>query len=197
MSENNLRTQCIQLAFDELDQGNIGALSLRAMARSLGVSHQAPYRHFVSKDDLMRCLRDECFIHFAASLEARPQGKHPWLNLRSMGVAYVQYALDFPHRYRMMFEPLAAESNPDAGTLGHAQAAFLILRKQLEAIKKSLPNNSRLDPQADAMFIWSCLHGLVSLLENPLTDTLPVRESVLKNLVEHVLNRLGDALGRA
>ena len=74
------------------------------------------------------------------------------------------------------------------------QYTFLLLRDQLELIKKSNPEAGELDPQADAMFIWSCLHGLVSLLENPLTDKLPVRESVLKNLVDHVLDRVGTGL---
>ncbi|WP_334120452.1 TetR/AcrR family transcriptional regulator [Limnobacter sp.] len=194
MDEDDLKNRCLTLAFNELDSGQINDLSLRAIARDLGVSHQAPYRHFKSKDDLLRTMTLACFRQFSETLDKRAKGNYEWKNLRSMGVAYIHYALNYPHRYRLMFNEYQAGNGMGGEVLKQVQYSFLLLRDQLELIKKSNPEAGELDPQADAMFIWSCLHGLVSLLENPLTDKLPVRESVLKNLVDHVLDRIGTGL---
>ena len=111
-----------------------------------------------------------------------------------MGLAYIRYAVSYPHRYRLMFSEHHNGFALSGEALKRAQHSFLMLRDQLDLIKKSNSNAQQIDPQADAMFIWSSLHGLVSLLENPLTDKLPVRESVLKNLVDHVLDRIGTGI---
>jgi len=194
MTEDDLKSRCLAKAFDELDRGRISALSLRAIARDLDVSHQAPYRHFKSKDDLLSDLTSECFKHFSEHLNARTQGENEWQGLRLMGLAYIRYAVSYPHRYRLMFSEHHNGFALSGEALKRAQHSFLMLRDQLDLIKKSNSNAQQIDPQADAMFIWSSLHGLVSLLENPLTDKLPVRESVLKNLVDHVLDRIGTGI---
>jgi len=194
MTEDDLKSRCLAKAFDELDRGRISALSLRAIARDLDVSHQAPYRHFKSKDDLLSDLTSECFKHFSEHLNARTQGENEWQGLRLMGLAYIRYAVSYPHRYRLMFSEHHNGFALSGEALKRAQHSFLMLRDQLDLIKKSNSDAQQIDPQADAMFIWSSLHGLVSLLENPLTDKLPVRESVLKNLVDHVLGRIGTGI---
>lgn len=194
MTEDDLKSRCLAKAFDELDRGRISELSLRAIARDLDVSHQAPYRHFKSKDDLLSDLTSECFKHFSEHLNARTQGENEWQGLRLMGLAYIRYAVSYPHRYRLMFSEHHNGFALSGEALKRAQHSFLMLRDQLDLIKKSNSDAQRIDPQADAMFIWSSLHGLVSLLENPLTDKLPVRESVLKNLVDHVLGRIGTGI---
>lgn len=194
MTEDDLKSRCLAKAFDELDRGRISALSLRAIARDLDVSHQAPYRHFKSKDDLLSDLTSECFKHFSEHLNARTQEENEWQGLRLMGLAYIRYAVSYPHRYRLMFSEHHNGFALSGEALKRAQHSFLMLRDQLDLIKKSNSNAQQIDPQADAMFIWSSLHGLVSLLENPLTDKLPVRESVLKNLVDHVLDRIGTGI---
>lgn len=194
MTEDDLKSRCLAKAFDELDRGRISELSLRAIARDLDVSHQAPYRHFKSKDDLLSDLTSECFKHFSEHLNARTQGENEWQGLRLMGLAYIRYAVSYPHRYRLIFNEHHNGFALSGEALKRAQHSFLMLRDQLDLIKKSNSDAQQIDPQADAMFIWSSLHGLVSLLENPLTDKLPVRESVLKNLVDHVLGRIGTGI---
>ena len=194
MTEDDLKSRCLAKAFDELDSGRISELSLRAIARDLDVSHQAPYRHFKSKDDLLTALSCECFKHFSEHLNARTRGENEWEGLRLMGLAYIRYAVSYPHRYRLMFNEHHNGFALTGEALKQAQHSFLLLRDQLGLIAKLNQSAQHIDPQADAMFIWSSLHGLVSLLENPLTDNLLVRESVLKNLVDHVLDRIGTGI---
>ena len=59
----SLREACLTEALDAIREKGVEALSLRDVARRLKVSHQAPYKHFSSKDHLLaevisRCLRD-------------------------------------------------------------------------------------------------------------------------------------------
>lgn len=194
MTEDDLKSRCLSKAFEELDRGQLNDLSLRAIARDLNVSHQAPYRHFKSKDSLIQIMSVECFKQFSEALNNREKGADEWGNLRSMGLTYVKFALNFPHRYRLMFDQNFAKNCISGETLRQAQYAFKLLRDQLALIKRSNLSGEQLDPQADAFYIWSCLHGLVSLLENPLTDQMPVRENVLKDMVEHVLMRIGTGI---
>jgi AcrR family transcriptional regulator len=194
MTEDDLKSRCLSKAFEELDRGQLNDLSLRAIARDLNVSHQAPYRHFKSKDSLIQIMSVECFKQFSEALNNREKGADEWGNLRSMGLTYVKFALNFPHRYRLMFDQNFAINCISGETLRQAQYAFKLLRDQLALIKRSNLSGEHLDPQADAFYIWSCLHGLVSLLENPLTDQMPVRENVLKDMVEHVLMRIGNGI---
>lgn len=57
----------LDVAEDLLEEGGVGALSLREVARRADVSHNAPYRHFASKDELLAALAASGFDKLAAS----------------------------------------------------------------------------------------------------------------------------------
>ncbi len=72
-----VREACLEEALAIIEESGVEALSLREVSRRLGVSHQAPYRHFTNRDDLLAELLSRCFEVFAAHLEARPRSDHP------------------------------------------------------------------------------------------------------------------------
>src|SRR5262249_16402199 len=87
------------------DPGASPEVSLRRVAREIGVSHVATYRHFASKADLLAAVVDrwvntlgERMLRAAASETA------PRQRLDRMLEAWVQFALDVPVRFRMMAE---------------------------------------------------------------------------------------------
>src|SRR6185312_8546459 len=85
------------------DQGP-DALSLRDVARKLGVSHNAPYRHFATRDDLLAALATEGFRALGeATLKARSAAGPDDNAVNWMGLAYIDFALKNPARYRLMF----------------------------------------------------------------------------------------------
>ena len=82
-----------------LEKEGVETLSLRQLARRAGVSHNAPYRHFADREALLAALAVEGFQRLdAAQRKAAESG-----GLRAMGEAYVQFALQNPQRFRLMF----------------------------------------------------------------------------------------------
>lgn len=81
----------------------IANLSLRDVARKLGVSHQAPCQHYRSRDHLLAEVMRRCFRRLAAHLDARPRFDDPEKDLESLTIQYLDYAHQHPLEYRVMF----------------------------------------------------------------------------------------------
>ena len=70
-----LKEACLRAAREAIAEQGVEQLSLREVARRLGVSHQAPYRHFPSRDHLLAEVMRRCF--------QEPSGKGSVLRRRS------------------------------------------------------------------------------------------------------------------
>ena len=135
-----------------LDQGGIGALSLREAARRAGVSHSAPYRHFADREALLAEVVGQGFAQLGAALrEAAPEGGH------AVARAYLGYALARPRRYRLMF----AGGASSAGRAGLAAQADSVLPVLAQSVPR-LGDTEHARHAATAA--WSLLHGLALLL---------------------------------
>ena len=82
-----------------------GGVTLRAMARELGCSAMTPYRYFENKEAIFTAVRTKAFIRHGEVFE-KIAGEHrdPLERLRAYAYAYVGFARDEPHAYRIMFE---------------------------------------------------------------------------------------------
>jgi AcrR family transcriptional regulator len=165
----NLKEACIQAAREVIAEQGVEGLSLRDVARKLGVSHQAPYRHYPSRDHLLAAIMQRCFEDFAAFLDQASKA-HTTDALLGMGQAYMRYAAENPLEYRLMFGTPWPEPAAHPELVRHAVHAFDLLRQHLQ---QRLQQNAN-DPQSDmlallaqaelqALFIWSALHGMASI----------------------------------
>jgi AcrR family transcriptional regulator len=136
-----LRRAILQKAGEILEKEGLNALSLREVARRAGVSHNAPYRHFPDRDSLLAALVEEGFRMFADALSKRPRGE--------MGEAYVEFALEHPQRFRLMFGGTVKLERRD--------------RRAYEALLKSFSDLGE-DAQYAAAAAWGLVHGLAHLL---------------------------------
>ncbi len=64
-----LKEACVLAAHEVIAEHGIEALSLREVARKLGVSHQAPYRHYPTRDHLLAEVMRRCFQQFALEID--------------------------------------------------------------------------------------------------------------------------------
>jgi AcrR family transcriptional regulator len=136
----DLRAAVLRAAGKQLEKGGIAELSLREVARRAGVSHNAPYRHFPNRGELLATLGTQGFEMLAESV----QGKSG----REMAEGYVRFALANPQRFRLMFgHPQLREA---------ASASYASLEKAFEG--------QGIDAGLAAAAAWSLVHGLSHLL---------------------------------
>jgi AcrR family transcriptional regulator len=188
-----LRDACIVAAQEVIAEHGIENLSLRDVARKLGVSHQAPYKHYPSRDHLLAEVMRRCFQRFATYLDARPHIDDPEKDLASLGEQYLRYAQQFPLEYRLMFSTTWPATALKAELVRDATHAFDVLR----GVLKRIHGNSaamREKVELDALYIWSTVHGLAGVMNGQCIDKLGLKASVRKNAVQHAMNRMGIGL---
>lgn len=112
----NLRHVLLDRAANVIAEQGIEALSLRALARDIGVSHAAPSRHFRDKADLLRALATEGNRRLVAYVLAAADatGTDPLVRYNALGQAYIRFSLEFPAYYRTITHPeVAAEADDE------------------------------------------------------------------------------------
>ena len=75
--KRKLRDECVNEGLSIIAEGGVEALNLREIARRLNVSHQAPYKHFPSRDHVLAEIVSRAFAAFASRLDARPRSSDP------------------------------------------------------------------------------------------------------------------------
>ena len=193
--KTNLREACIQEALAIVEKSGVEELSLREVARRIGVSHQAPYKHFPSRDHILAEIISRAYKAFADFLEKRPQTGDPDVDLGTMGESYIEYARRHPLQYRLMFGTPLPDPEKHPNMMRDARHAFALLQSgiaELHLSKKGPGPHRRTD--FDALFIWFALHGLCSLMPSNVMDTLNLSEGVLDETVIQTFLRIGCVL---
>lgn len=158
----NLRAALIEAGLAALEKGDEAGFSLRAVAREVGVSANAAYRHFASKDDLLSALAAEGFRRFAAQQAAAAQTSRDSLDLQTATAkAYVSFAQAHPALFRLMFSRfLYASSSEDLKAAAMSAFELLLASSAQQAGAEPLSEQALMTAIAN----WSMVHGLSHLL---------------------------------
>jgi AcrR family transcriptional regulator len=151
----NLRTACVRAAMELLDEGGETALSLRAVARRVGVSPAAPYRHYPDREALVSAVAAVGYRELAEQLAAAHPSPSTPEQMASVAIAYVQFALERPALFRIMFGEVCDRDNDER--VAATAAVSLYLR---EIVARCFPDADA-EPMATA--IWALVHGLAFL----------------------------------
>src|SRR3979411_2764760 len=101
----DLRRGLIEAALQLVEEGGAEALSVREAARRAGVSPGAPFRHFPSRNALMTAVAEEAQRRFRAEIAAamaEAPGGDPLARFRSLGVAYLRWAMRNPAHFEVI-----------------------------------------------------------------------------------------------
>ena len=103
----NLRAELLDTAIEQLREAGAEDLSLRALARTIGVSQTAPYRHFADKGELLAAMATRGYRELLAALRQAgvAAGDSPQEQLIAFAHAYVDYAANNPQLFKLMFGP--------------------------------------------------------------------------------------------
>jgi AcrR family transcriptional regulator len=182
----HLREALLEAAIGLIAEVGPTAFTLREVARRAGVSHNAPYRHFRNKDDLIASVAAQGFGELAdAMLDAAKRGSDSRDRLKRSGLAYVAFALRRPEHFTVMFEaPISRRHHPELAAAGDRAFATLVNFVKICQDERQLPAGETLEY---ALLAWSLVHGVAKLA---VTGRLPYqsRADILK-FAEFVIDR--------
>jgi AcrR family transcriptional regulator len=159
----DLRRSLIAAAHDLLRAGGVEAVTLREAARLAGVSHNAPYRHFASREALLAALATEGFRSLRRALEEAGSEAGPTGRLNALGRAYLRFADGDRATFRLMFGGVVEQSGyPDL--MEASAAAFGALRG---VVAERDPTGSA---EREALRAWGLVHGLAHLVADRQID---------------------------
>jgi AcrR family transcriptional regulator len=158
----DLRAALLDKAGGMLEAEGAEAISLRALARAVGVTATALYNHFNNKDDLLATLAAQGFRDLTASQSAILSGSPDDPDaVLALGLDYLRFAVARPELYRLMF---------GAGMRKRAQEPEVAAAKHasFDPLKAALAERlSGADPAAceiAAVVAWAFVHGYANLL---------------------------------
>ncbi len=160
---SELRGEVLEAARQLMTEtGDEAAVSIRAVARRVGVSAPSIYRHFADKQALLDAVCAEAFEQLHQRMRAAgEQAADPFEALRAQGNAYVHFAVENPEQYRLLMM-LQHEPRADAADLVMAGGAFQYLVRSVHACTDAGVYEG--DPTQLALCLWAAAHGVAALL---------------------------------
>lgn len=177
-----LRETLVDAAVAAVREGASGGLSLRELTRRVGVSHNAAYRHFAGRDQLVAEVASRVMASLVETIQRRLDavdtvgGQDPVLRARrrlaECGRGYVEFALAEPGLFRLAFASL-----PEVGGAGATPDTdpYLLLGQALD----DLVDVGFLAAEARAgaeITCWSAVHGFASLAMDGALQAAPIEE---------------------
>jgi AcrR family transcriptional regulator len=159
----NLRAVLLAQAEQTLREQGLEGLSLRELARQIGVSHGAPRRHFADRQALLDALAESGFPRLGAELRgaAESAGEGYEARLRATATAYLRFAIRDAALLELMF---ASKQHEQAGALHEAaDRAFSVI---LELIEEGQSNAALEpgDPEHIGLLLFATVQGLAALV---------------------------------
>ena len=197
----DLQRAIVSAALEVLSETQSTEFSLRELARRAGVSHNAPYKHFADKRELLAAVSAVGFERLAKRMtDATERLSNPRARLLAMARAYVRHGVENPALYRLMFGGYL--TGPDEGRPAIERAAAEKTKALLAdaiingGLGRAIPNTPRNERKiAGALLIyWSLLHGLTLLLVDrlvgPRGKSDELSESVWQGMLDGLAARI-------
>ena len=171
-----LKRALLDAALELLDAEGADSIGLRDLARRVGVSPAAPYRHFRSRQALLEAVATEGFERFSAMMEAKEVDYPEAERFQAMAEAYVRFALVQPALFRLMF---SRQVDKQSNRALH-KAALDAYGSLARAAAREVPEA----PSEGAVIAWSFVHGLsMLLLDEQILGVLPENtDSLVRSL---------------
>jgi AcrR family transcriptional regulator len=193
----DLRRALLDAALSLVSEKGLSALTLREVARKVGVTHAAPYHHFPTRDALLDALAHDAFCALDVAMA---RATHDVADLSErlflVGKAYTDFARAHPEQLQIMFRRQQSTHGADGAAnadLFHASGrAFAHLYDAVVAAQAQglAPAG---DPFEVALLPWSVVHGFAKLwVEGPL-DTMAPYEGHFERMRDQTLRLMIDS----
>lgn len=169
----DLRASLIEAGLKALETNDFGELSLRQLAREVGVSATAVYRHFPDKQALLGALANEGIERLGRAQQAAAESAGQGDAFAATGRAYVRFALANPALFRLTFSQC---DRAGQAIFGENLAADLLREKAQQTVGGDEQAVRRLMVQA-----WALVHGLAMLM---LDRQLPMDDALIDRVID-------------
>jgi AcrR family transcriptional regulator len=160
----DLRNALIATGVEMLTEGGTASLSLRKLAKRVGVSHNAPYQHFADKNTLIAAIAQEGFRLLEAEMQrvidtTAEEDAHTRIIIA--GQAYVRFAVTHASHISVMFGSFPQQEYPQL-----SQAALDAFNKLVEIITMGQRTGEIGGDNIEevANVLWTAVHGLSAVL---------------------------------
>jgi AcrR family transcriptional regulator len=151
----DLPAALLRAAMALLEESGATELSLRAVARRAGVSTAAPYRHYADRNALLSAIAAVGYRDLASHLAATQPTPTTTDDLANLAIAYVQFALQRPGLFRVMFVEPCDPDSPDRVAATEAITDYV-----RDIVRRAFPG---IDPEGMSTAVWALVHGLAFL----------------------------------
>ena len=181
-----VRTRILDAARDLFLAEGYEAVTMRRVADRIEYSPTAIYFHFRDKDALIRELCDTDFRTLAQQFTSIAAIADPVEQLRLTGLAYFDFAANYPNHYRLMFMTPHPPMDPELSALAQGdpqEDAYAFLKNIVAAcIAAGRVREELADAEMMSQTMWAGVHGVVSLqiakCNDPWVDWRPLRDRV-------------------
>jgi AcrR family transcriptional regulator len=188
----DLRAALLAQAEATLRVSGVDGLSLRELARAVGVSHGAPRRHFEDKAALLEALVAEGFhrLGYTLAAAAEPDDREFVAVLKDVAIAYVRFAADNPALVDLMSWSRYLADASDA-LVRAREVSFAPVRRLVETGQSTgalAPGEVR----RIGTLMFATLHGLATMANNKMID--PLDDQLISDAVNSMLTGLAPSL---
>ena len=161
----DLRQVLISEAAKIIREEGEDALSMRKLATNTGVSRTAPYHHFGDKQDLLCAIAEEGFRRFDLFFEQQTSIGDLQSHLQKRLRVYVNFAIDNPEYYDLMFSSRIWKSSKISSSLkDRAYGSFRRYTETVTALCENIELPLGVTPLRISQLSWSTFHGMSRLV---------------------------------
>jgi AcrR family transcriptional regulator len=159
----NLKEALHDAALSLLDADGVSAVTIRAVAREVGVSHAAPVNHYKDRQSLLTTIAVQQFQNILRDVEERlgNTSLSSAERIEAIPSAMLDYGLKYPNRYQLLWRrDLIDYADPSIVEITDRIYDWLC-----EEIQQAIPE-SAFDRDTVAIALWSMVHGYVDMRQN-------------------------------
>jgi AcrR family transcriptional regulator len=192
----DLRSALLDAALAVINESGSSQLTIREVARRAGVSHTAPYRHFADKDELIVAVVEQGFelLQQPMQTEKHAAAKAPNSQFAASGTAYIDFALQHPAYYRVMYSgDLLTSSGQESlqHTSSNTFAQMVDDIKTCQQLNIVKPGDAALQ----ALAILSTVHGFVTMVNDNRVNALLGQNPDINAVRDMIMASIFEGLG--
>ncbi len=186
-AKENLRQEILDAARELFVAEGYQNVSMRKIAEKIEYSPTTIYLYFKDKTDLLHQICEQTFANLSRELASIEQkSKNPLERLRNGMREYINFGLQNPSQYEIVFITPLPQSLESEFENKHGKAAFEVLRKSVaECVAANLLQSHNIELTSQTL--WAGIHGITSLLIKHKNFPFVGRELLVNNTLNTLI----------